>query len=318
MKIILAEHFGICFGVRDAIAEAERLAAQGPLTILGQLVHNPLVRERLGERGVREGNLEEPADVRTAQVMITAHGASDAKRRAWREAGFALADGTCPLVHRAHEQLRMLVERAYFPVVIGQRGHVEVQGLTGDFPAAVVIETAADVASLPASETRFGVISQTTQPLEHVQALVAKIRAARPDAAVKFCDTVCQPTKNRQTALRQLLATCDTIVVVGGYGSNNTRQLVAAARAANRRAIHIERPEELRAELLEDAEIVGLTAGTSTLKETVAAVHARLLALAESTEPSAVTPRSGSRKASCATLTGRAAVAFALDNVDLR
>ena len=111
MKIILAEHFGICFGVRDAIAEAERLAENGPLTILGQLVHNPVVRERLGERGVREGSLEGPAEVQTSQVMITAHGTSDAKRRAWREAGFALADGTCPLVRRAHEQLRMLAQQ---------------------------------------------------------------------------------------------------------------------------------------------------------------------------------------------------------------
>jgi 4-hydroxy-3-methylbut-2-enyl diphosphate reductase len=288
MKIILAEHFGICFGVRDAIAEAERLAANGPLTILGELVHNPVVRERLSDRGVSEGSLEKLAEVRTAQVMITAHGASDAKRFAWRDAGFAVADGTCPLVRRAHDQLRALVEGGHYPVVIGQRGHVEVQGLIGDFPAAVVIERIADIQALPASEKRFGVISQTTQPLPHVQTLVAAIREARPDAEVKFCDTVCQPTKNRQTALQQLLATCDTIVVVGGYGSNNTRQLVAAARTANRRAIHIERPEELRAESLEGAQIVGLTAGTSTLKETVAAVHTRLLALAKSTEPSAI------------------------------
>ena len=280
MKIILAEHFGICFGVRDALAEAERLAVSGPLTILGQLVHNPVVRNRLLEHGVREGNLHDLSSARTSQVMITAHGASDRKRRAWRDAGFTVADGTCPLVRRAHEQLRLLVERGYFPVVIGQRGHVEVQGLTGDFPAAVVIESTANLDDLPKGEARFGVISQTTQPLAQVHALVAAIRRARPAAEVKFCDTVCQPTKNRQNALQQLLTRCDTIVVVGGLNSNNTRQLVAAAHAADRRVIHIERPDELRTDMLEGAEIVGLTAGTSTLKETVAAVHARLLQVA--------------------------------------
>jgi 4-hydroxy-3-methylbut-2-en-1-yl diphosphate reductase len=280
MKVIVAEHFGMCFGVRDALAEAEQLAAEGPLTILGELVHNPVVRERLSARGVREADLYDVASAATPQVMITAHGASDAQRRTWRDAGFKLADGTCPLVHRAHEQLRALVQAGYWPVVIGKPGHVEVRGLTGDFPDAVVVETESDVAKLPANALRFGVISQTTHQIEHVRSVLAAIRRARPGVEVKFCDTVCQPTKNRQIALQKLLASCDTIVAVGGRNSNNTRQLVEAARAAGRRAIHIERPDEVSAELLHGAQIVGLTAGTSTLKETVAAVRERLLAIA--------------------------------------
>jgi 4-hydroxy-3-methylbut-2-enyl diphosphate reductase len=113
-----------------------------------------------------------------------------------------------------------------------------------------------------------------------VHSLVAAIREARPAAEVKFCDTVCQPTKDRQMALQKLLATCDTVIVVGGRNSNNTLQLVEAARAANRRAIQIERPEELRDEWLNGAESIGITAGTSTLHETVTAVHARLLQIA--------------------------------------
>lgn len=280
MKILLAEHFGMCFGVRDALAEAERVASAGPLTILGELVHNPVVRERLGARGVREASINTLAST-TAQVMITAHGASDAKREAWRNAGFKLFDGTCPLVRRAHDQLRTLVQLGYSPVVIGKRGHVEVQGLIGDFPDAVVIESADDITSLPSSATRFGVIAQTTQPIERVRRIVERLCALRPDAEVKFCDTVCQPTKNRQDALRSLIARCETIVVVGGHNSNNTRELVAAARAAGRRAIHVEQADELVADAIVGAKIVGLTAGTSTLKETVEAVHARLLQLVD-------------------------------------
>src|ERR1700680_1974466 len=105
MKILLAEHFGMCFGVRDAIAQAEKLAREGPLTILGELVHNPIVRERLHAQGIGEAS---PGETRStsARVMITAHGASDAKRTGLRAAGFDVADGTCPLVHHAHEQLR--------------------------------------------------------------------------------------------------------------------------------------------------------------------------------------------------------------------
>src|SRR6266853_3958004 len=231
MKIQLAEHYGLCFGVRDAIAEAERLAQQGPLTILGELVHNPLVRERLAARGVREGRLGDPAGAPTAQVMITAHGASDAARAQWRGAGFGVFDGTCPLVRHAHDQLRLLVSLGYFPVVIGKRGHVEVEGLIGDFPGAHVVEELADLAALPASE-RYGVISQTTQPSAKVTGLVEALRRARPRSEVRFSDTVGQPTKNRQRALRKLIAECDTMVVVGGRNSNNTLQLVAAATVA--------------------------------------------------------------------------------------
>ena len=287
MKIQLAEHYGLCFGVRDAIAAAERLAQQGPLTILGELVHNPVVRERLAEHGVQEGTLAEVGSARTAQVMITAHGASDAARAGWRRAGFGVSDGTCPLVRHAHDQLRVLVTLGFFPVVLGKRGHVEVQGLTGDFPGAYVIEDPADLAALPQHD-RYGVISQTTQPFEKVLALVEALRRARPDSEVRFSDTVCQPTKNRQSALRKLLAECDTLVVVGGRNSNNTLQLVAAAAVAVRRVFHIERPDELDPAWFREAETVGLTAGTSTLKETVAAVRARLEQIA-ALEPEPVT-----------------------------
>jgi 4-hydroxy-3-methylbut-2-enyl diphosphate reductase len=287
-EIILADHYGLCFGVRDAIAEAERLSTSAPLTVLGELVHNPVVRERLAGRGVGEQPLDAIGHAATPQVMITAHGASDAARTAWQSAGFAVADGTCPLVRRAHEELRQLVALGYFPVVIGKRGHAEVNGLTGDFADAAVIETEADLPRL-ALAPKYGVISQTTQPIEHVERLVTALRAARPQAEVRFCDTVCQPTKNRQIALRKLIAQADTLVVVGGHNSNNTLQLLAAALAAGRRAYHVERPEELDPTWFEEAEIVGLTAGTSTLTETVAAVRTRLEEIAAIFTQTAIT-----------------------------
>ncbi|MGV3531672.1 MAG: 4-hydroxy-3-methylbut-2-enyl diphosphate reductase [Chthoniobacteraceae bacterium] len=275
MNILVAEHYGMCFGVRDALAQAERLAQSAPLTILGELVHNPVVRERLAAQGVREGILSDRASAASPQVMITAHGASDRARAEWRQAGYGVADGTCPLVRHAHEQLRTLVALGYAPCVIGKPGHVEVNGLVGDFPEAVVIETEADFDKLPES-ARIGVISQTTQPVERVQRLVDALRRARPESEVRFVDTVCQPTKNRQKALKKLIDQVDTLVVVGGRNSNNTLQLVAAGMVAGKGVHHIERPEELRAEWFDGAEIVGVTAGTSTLKETAASVVAAL------------------------------------------
>jgi 4-hydroxy-3-methylbut-2-enyl diphosphate reductase len=278
MKIIIADHFGICFGVRDAIAQAEDLARQAPLTILGELVHNPIVRERLQARGVIESSLE-AAPSASHRVMITAHGVSDLKREAWQRAGFDVADGTCPLVRHAHDALKRLVNRGFFPVVIGKHGHVEVRGLIEDFLEAVVIEATTDIANLPAQE-RYGVISQTTQPIDRVRALVSEIERYRPNSEVRFVDTVCRPTKDRQLALRKLIAIADVIIVVGGHHSNNTRQLVEACMAAGKPAFHIERPEELRPHWFRIEDVVGLTAGTSTLPETVEAVRQRLLEFA--------------------------------------
>jgi 4-hydroxy-3-methylbut-2-enyl diphosphate reductase len=207
--------------------------------------------------------------------MITAHGVSDRKRKQWRAAGYEMVDGTCPLVRHAHGQLNRLVVAGYFPVVIGKAGHVEVRGLTEDFPEARVVDVETDIDKLPHRE-RYGVISQTTQPLGRVRALVSEIRKRHPGAEVRFVDTVCKPTKDRQSALQKLIKEADTIVVVGGHGSNNTRQLVATCRAAGRRVIHVERPQELDPQDFVGVETAGLTAGTSTLPETVEAVFKRL------------------------------------------
>jgi 4-hydroxy-3-methylbut-2-enyl diphosphate reductase len=274
MKIIVARHLGLCFGVRDAIAHAQTIADHRPLTILGELVHNPVVREQLRGRGIEEGSLDDPQP-RTRTIMITAHGASDKQREKWSAAGYHVADATCPLVRHAHEQLKRLVADGFFPVVIGKRGHVEVRGLTEDFPECFVLEEAGQVCDLPYAK-RYGIISQTTQPSDRVRDLLNTVARRYPHAELRFVDTVCRPTKDRQTALQMLIAEADCIVVVGGRNSNNTRQLVQACRKAGRHTIHIERPEEIRPTDFIGAAVVGLTAGTSTLPETIEAVRQRL------------------------------------------
>jgi 4-hydroxy-3-methylbut-2-enyl diphosphate reductase len=292
MIIKLADHFGLCFGVRDAIAQAERLAQHAPLTILGELVHNPIVEEKLRQQGVQRASLDDLASAHTPQVMITAHGASERAREAWRTAGFGVADGTCPLVRHAHDQLKLLVDLGYFPIVIGKPGHVEVAGLTGDFPDAVVVEHAGDLSRIP-PRARLGIISQTTQPIAQVRELVEAIRNLHPQSEVRFIDTVCQPTKSRQHALATLLDECDTIVVVGGRHSNNTLELVRAAAAAHRRVHHVQSAAEVDAGCFNGDEIVGITAGTSTLPETVAGVRKKLEAIAAGITPG--TPTEGVR-----------------------
>lgn len=275
MIIHLAEFFGMCFGVRDALRATHDAARQEPVTILGQLVHNPVVESHLTTLGVRRGELEHLHSASTERVVITAHGASDAQRQRWRQAGHQVTDTTCPLVKKAHQALASLVEEGYHPIIIGQRQHVEVRGLMGDYPQASVLLDSKDVGYIPKHQ-KLGVISQTTQPLDHVLRLVEAIKCLHSQSEVRFVDTVCRPTKQRQTALEQLAKTCELIVVIGGRNSNNTRQLTEKARALGVSARQIETPEDLQPEWFHNVTHVGVTAGTSTLDETVRAVMDRL------------------------------------------
>ncbi len=279
MNITTAKHHGMCFGVRDALRATHSLATIKPVTVLGQLVHNPEADRHLKALGAKHGTLDDVASAGTSDVVITAHGASDAARQRWSAAGFRITDTTCPLVRKAHDALAALVSEGYFPVVIGQAAHVEVRGLTGDFPAAVVVETEAEIAAMP-YHPKVGVVSQTTQPLEIVLGLVGHLKRTHPQSEVRFIDTVCHPTKQRQDALTDLCRENELIVVIGGRNSNNTRQLVEKARRLGRHAIQIESADDLRAAWFRGVIKVGVTAGTSTLDETVDAVVSALRRIA--------------------------------------
>jgi 4-hydroxy-3-methylbut-2-en-1-yl diphosphate reductase len=282
MKIIRAEHLGMCFGVRDAITLAEQEARQGPVTILGELVHNPRVLDHLREQGVRiEPDLDR---VETATVMITAHGVSDRRRHEVTRRAVRVLESTCPLVHVAHRAVAGLVSAGYHPVIVGLRNHVEVRGLTEDLEAFDVILEDADVAAL-AERPRFGVAAQTTQPVERVRHLVSLLRARFPRSEIRFVDTVCQPTKQRQHAAVELAQRCDVVIVIGGANSNNTRELVETSRRHCARVHQIQHPTQLRAEWVHDAATVGITAGTSTPDDTIDAIEQRLAAWAAESEP---------------------------------
>lgn len=261
MKIIRASHLGMCFGVRDAIALALEHGQAGPLTILGDLVHNPAVLNELRGRGIAiEADVTR---VQTQTVMVTAHGASERSLAATRARGLDVLEATCPLVRVAHRAIHALIRDGYHPVIIGQRGHVEVRGLTEDLDHFDIVQTEDDVKAL-AERSRYGVASQTTQPLARVQRLVALIRERFPQSQVRFIDTVCLPTKQRQSAAIELARQCDVIIVIGGANSNNTRELVSTCKSQCDDVHHVQTEDDIRAEWFAGADTVGLTAGTST------------------------------------------------------
>jgi 4-hydroxy-3-methylbut-2-enyl diphosphate reductase len=277
MRVLRADSLGLCFGVRDALAIARGLDEPGRVTVYGELVHNAAVNQELTARGhevVREAQRHElPA---TDEVLITAHGISD-RRRAWLEsAGKRLIDVTCPLVRRVHAAARKLAADGYFVVVIGRPGHVEVQGIVEDLEHFAIVQALGEATLFPSE--RIGVVCQSTTPPRTAEQVHRAIVRQNPHAEVRFIDTVCQPTRDRQQAVVELLARVPAIVIVGGRNSNNTRELVALARERGVPAFHVERAEELCPEWFAGVEVVGLTAGTSTLDAAIDDVE-RALAL---------------------------------------
>jgi 4-hydroxy-3-methylbut-2-enyl diphosphate reductase len=272
----------MCFGVRDAIDLATRQAITGPLTVLGELVHNETVLSELRSRGVRI--TQQVAAVETQTVMITAHGASEKAIGRARERGLNVMEATCPLVQVAHRAVAKLVREGYHPVIVGKREHVEVRGLTEDLGDFDVVLSEAEVFELR-ERARFGVAAQTTQPIEKVREMVGLIRRRFPRAEVRFVDTVCRPTKERQHAAIELAHRADVVVVIGGAHSNNTRELVRACSRFCERVHHVQAAVDLREEWFEGVLTVGITAGTSTPDSSIDEVEQWLDQLASRRKP---------------------------------
>ncbi len=268
----------MCFGVRDAIALAVEHADAGPLTILGDLVHNPSVLSTLESKGIAVAH--DLAQVTTQTLMVTAHGTSERTLAQTRALGLTTIEATCPLVRVAHRAVAALARDGYHIVIVGQRNHVEVRGLTGDLDRFDVVLDEDDVLALE-DHPRLGVAAQTTQPVEKVRRLVALIRGRFPQSDVRFIDTVCKPTKERQSAAIEMAREADVVIVVGGRSSNNTRELVQTCARYCACVYQVETDADVRAEWFVAVQVVGLTAGTSTPDDVIDRVETRIRLCAE-------------------------------------
>ena len=276
ITVLRAEHLGMCFGVRDAINFAQSKVAEHPITVMGELVHNTTVLNDLKKRGVRFE--DKPEQVETKSAMITAHGASNRTRNRAKAVGLQVSDATCPLVHYAHKQILELTAIGYHPIIIGRLGHVEVRGLTEDLSECDVVLCEDEINALTA-KPRFGVVAQTTQPIARVRALVKHLKSGFPNSEVRFIDTVCKPTKQRQSAAEKLARKSDVVLVVGGINSNNTHELTRTCRRFCERVHHVQGPDEILAEWLFNTDTIGITAGTSTPDQLIDAVENRVYSI---------------------------------------
>jgi 4-hydroxy-3-methylbut-2-enyl diphosphate reductase len=286
MKVLRASALGMCFGVRDAIQATAEIDRPGDVTIHGELVHNERVLVQLQERGFHMSAERERGGIpMTPAVLVTAHGISNRERGRLAAAGKRLIDTTCPLVRRVHEAAMKLAAAGFDIVVIGRPGHVEVQGITEDLETCHVVASVDDVRTwlLP----KIGVICQSTTPPRLAREILSAIEGQNPLSEVRFVNTICQPTADRQAALGELCEQVDAVVVVGGANSNNTRQLANLAREAGVPVWQVQSAADVRPEWFDGCECVGLTAGTSTLDQTVDEVFKALSAIAPRKLPSA-------------------------------
>jgi len=275
VKVIRAEAMGLCFGVRRALEAAMMLRAPGEVTIDGELVHNEEIQARLARRGFSALSERQRGEMPpTRKVLVTAHGISERRRGRLVAAGKELIDLTCPLVRRVHQAAQALRAEGRLVLLIGKRGHVEVQGVVEDLDRYEVIEHPGEVR--PYEARRLGIVCQSTTPPRTALRVRKEIHALNPGADIRAISTICRPTRDRQYAVLQLLRRVEAMVVVGGRNSNNTRQLVELAESYRVPCLHVQDERGLERAWLERFQTVGLTAGTSTPDEVIERVDQRL------------------------------------------
>jgi 4-hydroxy-3-methylbut-2-enyl diphosphate reductase len=261
LQVTVARHAGYCFGVRDAV-DAAFASAQKSSTVymLGNIVHNEQVVDKLAEAGVKVvGSLDQVgAD---GPVLLRAHGTSIELQAEIQRRGLAVIDMTCPLVHQIHDEVRMLEAEGRRIIIIGDHGHDEVVGIASCVQNPLIVSAPDEVDELPKLR-RVGVVSQSTQRLENVQAVLSRLLLKCVD--LRFINTICFPTKQNQTEIVDLARDNDVVVIVGSLSSANTKRLTQVARGLNPRSYQVATAAEIRPEWFEAAQRVGVSAGAST------------------------------------------------------
>jgi 4-hydroxy-3-methylbut-2-enyl diphosphate reductase len=278
--LFLAAPRGFCAGVDRAIDIVD-IALQvygAPVYVRHEIVHNRHVVDELRGRGaVFVDDLE--AIPEGAVVIFSAHGVSPAVRQAARARGLRALDATCPLVTKVHLEALRYAKQGYSIVLIGHRGHVEVEGTLGEAPDAIVlVESVADVDRLELPDpTRVAYITQTTLSVDDVRAIVEALKRRYPAVHEPAKADICYATQNRQDAVKELARRCGIVLVVGAPTSSNANRLVEVAASLGARAYLIEAAEDIDPAWLTGD--VGITAGASTPESVVMACARRVCEL---------------------------------------
>jgi 4-hydroxy-3-methylbut-2-enyl diphosphate reductase len=293
-RIVVADELGYCWGVRralDIITEAAE--TDGPIAPVGDIIHNPQVVERLRAKGVEGAESVEQAKARGfSRVAITAHGMGPHLAVQASEQHMQLVDTTCPLVTKVQRLAQKLVRQGYYLVVHGDSYHPEVKSVLG-WASTSKSCAAKKVADLPWNAKRgstgpgavtpprkVALVSQTTKNVEELMKFAMELQGMVVPEGGEFrlCNTICEPTSERQNALRRLATedNVDLILAIGGRKSSNTARLAEVGNSMGVTSYHIERTDDIQQDWLDRANVVGITAGASTPDDVIEDIVAYL------------------------------------------
>jgi len=281
-EILLAEPRGFCAGVDRAIDIVERALAKfgRPIYVRHEIVHNTFVVNDLKSKGAIF--IEDLADVPPgATLVFSAHGVSKAVQEEANARGFHVFDATCPLVTKVHIEVAKLAKEGYEFIMIGHKGHPEVEGTMGQLDHGIhLVEDVADVAKVqPAQTERLAIVTQTTLSVDDAAEITRAVKERFPTIREPKQQDICYATQNRQDAVKMLSRDVDVMIVVGSPTSSNSNRLAELARKLGVQSYMVDSPAELQAEWLAGKERVGLTAGASAPDVLVQDVIDRIKAL---------------------------------------
>jgi 4-hydroxy-3-methylbut-2-en-1-yl diphosphate reductase len=277
-EVLLAEPRGFCAGVDRAIEIVERaLRKYGrPIYVRHEIVHNTYVVNDLKAKGAIF--IEDLADVPPgATLVFSAHGVSKAVRVEAAQRGFQVFDATCPLVTKVHVEVAKLAKEGYEFIMIGHKGHPEVEGTMGQLSEGIyLVEDVADVAGVQPRSDRLAVVTQTTLSVDDAAGILAEVKRRFPQVREPKKQDICYATQNRQDAVKVMAPKVDVVIVVGSPTSSNSNRLRELAERLGTEAHMVEGAQDLQPAWFEGRQRVGLTAGASAPDVLVQAVIDRL------------------------------------------
>jgi 4-hydroxy-3-methylbut-2-en-1-yl diphosphate reductase len=281
-EIVLAEPRGFCAGVDRAIEIVERALKKfgAPIYVRHEIVHNTYVVNDLKSRGAIF--IEELDDVPAgATLVFSAHGVSQEVRKEAARRGFSVFDATCPLVTKVHVEVAKLHKEGYDFIMIGHKGHPEVEGTMGQLTEGIyLVEDVADVDVVQVAQSdKLAVVTQTTLSVDDAAEILAAVKRRFPNVRQPKQQDICYATQNRQDAVKVLAPTVDILIVVGSPTSSNSNRLRELADRLGTDAYMVDSPDDLKPEWFEGKRSVGLTAGASAPDILVQQVIAQLRAL---------------------------------------
>ena len=281
-EVLLAEPRGFCAGVDRAIEIFERAIRKfgAPIYVRHEIVHNTYVVNDLKSKGAIF--IEDLADVPPgATLVFSAHGVSQEVRREAQARGFSIFDATCPLVTKVHVEVAKLHKEGYDFIMIGHKGHPEVEGTMGQLNEGIyLVEDVADVDAVQVAQSdKLAVVTQTTLSVDDAAEILAAVKRRFPSVREPKQQDICYATQNRQDAVKVLAPQVDVLIVVGSPTSSNSNRLRELGERLGADAYMVDKADDLKSEWFEGRRRVGLTAGASAPEILVTEVIERLRAL---------------------------------------